>query len=83
MSFTVIWTPTAERDLARLWLGSRFRDTVTVAANAIDAELRRRPHECGESRERQRRIMFESPLAVEFEIVDEQRTVYVEALWAY
>jgi hypothetical protein len=36
MSWTVVWTDEAEKDLTRLWLASRFRYLITIAANQID-----------------------------------------------
>jgi hypothetical protein len=36
MIFTVLWTPTAEQELASIWLGAGDRNAVTSAAHTID-----------------------------------------------
>lgn len=36
MKFTVIWTGAAEAELARIWLGSRYRARLGEAAQRID-----------------------------------------------
>lgn len=81
--YTVLWTPEAEHELAALWLNTRYRDAVTRAANAVDSALSRNPLAEGESRAGDMRIMFEPPLALEFEVSESDRTVYVLAVWLY
>lgn len=68
MRYNVIWRPSAEQDLATLWLQSTNRNAFTVAANTIDQALRRAPASQGESRSGSLRIMIVPPLAVYFEI---------------
>lgn len=80
MKYTVIWTPNAERELTALWLRSRLRYLITQAAGRVDKSLARDPKTLGESRDANRRIAFVSPLVVEFEVVDERRTVFVRAV---
>ena len=41
MSYTVIWNPSAESMLARLWTDALERDAVAQAGDEIDALLRR------------------------------------------
>jgi hypothetical protein len=37
MTFRVLWTPTAEQNLAAVWIGADDRNAVTSAANTIDS----------------------------------------------
>jgi hypothetical protein len=52
-----------------------------LAAANIDAELRDDPETKGESRRVGVRVLISRPLAVEFEVISEDRTVYVLAAW--
>jgi len=45
MTFRVIWTPTAEADLASLWLSAPDRQLITSAANTLDEILQTDAHE--------------------------------------
>ena len=56
MNYQVLWLPSAERDLADLWVDSSNRETVRWAANEIDDVLERDPLTAGESREDNSRI---------------------------
>jgi hypothetical protein len=81
MRHTVIWTPTAEDDLAALWIAATDRQAVTVAADTIDALLRTDPTTRGESRFDTVRMLRVPPLGVDFEVVDDDRIVYVLSVW--
>ena len=83
MRFTVLWTPSAERDLATLWEDAADRNAITFASHTIDTLLRERAKTCGESRYDTVRIMFAPPLGVLFEVLEEDRTVYVLAVWSF
>ena len=61
MIFTVLWRPLAENQLAQLWIVAPDRDIVSAAADEIDARLRRDPHEQGESREGNARVLIVPP----------------------
>jgi hypothetical protein len=50
MNYEVVWLARAERDLARIWLTSRLRIAVELAAQAIDNALRADAMTAGESR---------------------------------
>lgn len=77
MSFRVRWKRVAQNQLAALWLDSTNRQAVTAAAHAVDTSLRRDPVSCGESRSGNRRVLFEPPLVVAFEVHEDQRKVTV------
>lgn len=81
MKFTVLWTPSAERDLAEAWITAEDRGAITSAAATIDTLLRSNPHAQGESREGSLRIAFIAPLGIDFEILEDDRIVYVLAAW--
>jgi len=81
MRYTLVWTPTAEDDLATIWMDAPDRNAVTGAARKVDESLRIDPGDQGESRTGDLRIVFFPPLVVEFRVSDDDRTVYVLALW--
>jgi len=80
MSYTVLWRPKAERELASIWLAAEDRGSITTASRIADELLRESPHSQGESREGIVRIMFARPLAIQFEIQEADRLVYVMAV---
>ncbi len=83
MTYTVLWVPGAERELARLWMDASRRREVSDAANAIDARLRSAPLDAGESREKGRRILLVPPLGVSFEASSGDRVVRVLHVWRF
>jgi hypothetical protein len=83
MSYTVVWVPAAEQELAQLWMDAAQRREVTQAAREIDYRLRFAPVEQGESRAHGRRILLVLPLGVTFEILPEDRLVRVLDVWRF
>ena len=81
MNYTVTWKPSAEQDLARLWLAAADRQAVADAANRIDALLQTDAEQRGESRSGATRILFEPPLAVLFEVQAQAGQVEVLKVW--
>jgi plasmid stabilization system protein ParE len=81
MKYTVLWTPPAEEQLAAIWLRAEDRRQVTSAARTIDAMLREDPQERGESRSGTKRIMFAPPLGIDFNVLEDDRLVYVLGVW--
>jgi hypothetical protein len=47
---------------------SKLRDAITTASHQLDQALKGNPHELGESRPGGRRIHFEQPLGILFEV---------------
>ena len=81
MNYTVVWQPSAQDDLAALWVDNPSeRNAITAAAAAIDAALRRDPHLPG-SPVGGTRVWVRDPVVVEFTISDAQRLVTVLAIW--
>jgi plasmid stabilization system protein ParE len=83
MKFTVLWTPTAERDLAELWEQSADREAVRSAADTLDSLLREDAHLRGESRYDSLRILLAAPLGIDIDVDQENRTVWVLRVWRY
>lgn len=83
MKYTVLWTPAAEQHLAAVWLDARDRSAITSAAGSIDDMLSEDAHCRGESRESTVRVTFVPPLGVEFDVLDQDRIVYVLAVWSF
>jgi hypothetical protein len=81
--FTVLWARSAERQLAQLWLNAGDRSALRDAADRLDAALAERADSLGESRSGDVRIAFAPPLAVEFEVLEKDRTARVLAVWSF
>ncbi|OYV92610.1 MAG: hypothetical protein B7Z73_04890 [Planctomycetia bacterium 21-64-5] len=71
MSYHVRWRKEASDELTDIWLDGDATDRreVTNATAAIDKALARNPEDCGESRSADRRILFNHPLAVIFQVL--------------
>ena len=77
MKWTVIYRPYAADELAAIWLDAMDRMAVTDAANLIAEQLSRDPLTAGESREGNIRVLCEEPLAIFFDVNEQDRTVTV------
>jgi plasmid stabilization system protein ParE len=77
MSYTVVWKPAAEEELARLWCEAADRDSLAAAANTLDRLLREAPRDQGESRSETIRVTFVRPLGVFYHIHEQDRLVSV------
>lgn len=76
MPFTVVWLPSAQDELADIWVRSLDRQAVSDAANRIDRLLRQRPQSLGRPRNRHR-VYAEPPLVVAFEVLPDDCLVRV------
>jgi hypothetical protein len=81
MSYTVTWRPSAEQQLAQLWLSASDRNAVQAAADHMDAVLQRNPLSEGEARSGNTRILIVPPLAIYYDVHPSQREVFVWAVW--
>ncbi len=82
MNFTVVLTPPAEQHLAAAWLASPDRNAVTLAAHQMEQRLATDPLNAGESRASSvSRLDYIRPLGFAFDIVVDDATVYVTAIW--
>ena len=82
MTFTAKLTSDAEQDLATAWLASSDRPAVTAAAHQLEQKLATDPLHTGESRASSvNRVDHIPPLGFTFDIVVDDATVYVTAIW--
>jgi plasmid stabilization system protein ParE len=67
MPYTVVWLPTAQNELARIWLQAPDKQRVTAAANRIDQMLASAASSLGQAHGSRRRV-FIAPLEVIFQV---------------
>lgn len=72
-SWKVIW----QRILATIWNNAQNRNEVTHAAYWLDEAMKRNPLQLGESRGGLRRMAFQGQLCITFEVVPDDKKVYV------
>jgi plasmid stabilization system protein ParE len=77
MTYTVVWKPPAERRLAAIWMDTSNRPAVTLAADTIETLLRSDPTAHGEARHGTTRLLVIAPLAVHYDVQDDDRIVNV------
>jgi len=80
MKYTVVWKPSVRDRLAEMWIDAPDRRAVSDAAHRIDQLLQEGPADRGESRDEGTRILVELPLAVVYEIAEDDRLVQVLAI---
>ena len=81
MRFTVTWKPSAEQELARIWISAADRQAVRKAADALEMHLKKDPLSVGESRSGKLRIAFYKPLAFHFQVLEDDVLVQVLEVW--
>lgn len=84
MKWTVLYRPSAQDQLARIWMNARDQQAVTNAADEIDRILASDPLRAGESRDGNTRIIIEQPLTALFELYPDDKLVEVFSVfyWA-
>jgi hypothetical protein len=83
MSYTAIWEPPAESDLAAAWLEATDRVAVTQAAHLLDQALARHPFVIGIARNSSvSRTAVDPPLGIDYEIIEDDKTVRVLRVWS-
>jgi hypothetical protein len=60
-----------------------MRLAILQASSQLDKFLVADPHSAGESREGQTRILFASPVGIEFEVDEERNLVCITRSWAF
>lgn len=80
MRYTVLWSPDATDDLARLWISTSRPAYLASACNLLDKALATGADRLGESRDSNRRVAFCAPLVIYYEIDENDRKVYVTAV---
>jgi plasmid stabilization system protein ParE len=81
MNYSVVWKPSAKDELADIWLSAANRNAVTQAAHAIDVVLRLDPETRGTINFDTVRTLALPPLAVDFEVIEADRIVWVLSAW--
>lgn len=83
MSYRVEWGPDAEQMLAAIWVASSDRKHLTRLAHEFERALVMHPLIIGESRDSSvHRVAFESPLGFEFTVIEDDKLVIVQAVFA-
>ena len=81
MKYRVFWAPRAEELLQQFLQDDEARSTLVAAAKLVDIGLARDPFGFGESRYDSVRIGFVRPLAVQYDVLEDVRTVIVDDVW--
>jgi hypothetical protein len=81
MQYRVLWAPDAEDKLEQFLKNTSYPSNLAATAREIDLRLITAPKEFGESRYDAMRVGFMFPLGVQFEVMDEVRTVIVHDVW--
>ena len=83
MKYVVHWDARAEADLAAVWIAAADRAAVVRAATWFDNHLEYSPLQLGESRTSSvHRLAYYSPLGIEFEVIEDDKRVVVQAVFA-
>lgn len=83
MNYRVVWLPNAEDELAAVWLAAADQDEVARAAHVVEGELARRPLQTGFPRSSSvHRFAWQLPIGVEFEVVEDDKRVFVLGVFA-
>lgn len=83
MSYTVIWEPEAENEPAAIWVSAADRGGVTRRAFQIEQALANSPFTVGRRRNASvNRTLVDAPLGVDYEIIEDDKTVRVLRVWA-
>jgi len=67
MRYTVVWLPSAQDELADIWIQAADRQAITAAAHRIDRTLARDADRKGQIFH-QHRVLIDAPLAVTFSV---------------
>ena len=81
MSDRVFWSPHAEQRLELILQDLSARTQIAAAARDIDLFLSSDPLGFGESRYDTVRVGFARPLGVQYEVLEDVRTVIVYDVW--
>jgi hypothetical protein len=80
MTYPVVWVPSAEAELARIWVEASDKNAVARAADQIDATLRVDPHVRGVPHLGTARSLAVWPLGIIFRVNEPDRLVQVLAV---
>jgi plasmid stabilization system protein ParE len=81
MRYTVTWHPSAEADLARIWVGADDQMAVSQAANTMERLLASNPRIHGEDFYGDW-LLVQPPLAVVFTVIEDDLRVEILQVWS-
>jgi plasmid stabilization system protein ParE len=76
--FTVVWTRTAEANLANIWMNAHDPAAVSAAADTIDVELSQNPASIGSPDREGMFRLSRPPLEVLFSVREPDRIAEIE-----
>ena len=79
-NFTVVWSPTAEATLAKLWLSAAEPRTIQEASDFLEAEMAHSPNAMGLEISAGLRVAGAGPLLILFRVSNPDRRVTVHAV---
>lgn len=79
----VRWKREARDELTSIWLeaNSEDRKRITQSCHFIESNLAYAPNDFGESRDGDRRVGFDPPLGVLYQVVESGQRVRVVSVW--
>jgi plasmid stabilization system protein ParE len=80
--YTVTWSPEAEQELAAIWVAATNRNQASQASREIDRRLRASPLGEGELHQGIQRLLVQPPLAVVYQVLQDDCKVEVLTVWA-
>lgn len=82
MKYRVTFLKAADQELADIWLTAADRTAVTIASFQLQQLLELRPLKAGESRGSSvSRTVINSPLAFDYEVIEDDKKVRVIHVW--
>ena len=83
MMYQVTWGIAVEHQLAAIWIASTDRGAVTAASAWLEYHLSRTPLGLGEPRTSSvHRVAYRAPLGVEFQVIEDDKRVIVQGVFA-
>jgi hypothetical protein len=82
VTYEIIWTEEAESRLAEVWMAASDRNAVTNSAYELEVALEMLPLSAGEPVYDSVRQFGDAILSMEFEVVEQDRCVYVMSVWS-
>ena len=81
MNYRVFWAPQAEKQLEAILQDQAEQVGIAAAVRRMDERLTSDPFTFGESRYDTLRVGFELPLGIDYEVLQDVRTVIVYHVW--
>ncbi len=82
MNYTVIWSPSAEDQLILVWLAATDRTAVTLVAHRLESALVDQPFIGRPRNASVNRTATDSPLGIDFEIIEDDKKVRIIRVWS-